>query len=218
MLTVVVVPIARGDLAGGVGDEGHRVVVAAVAVVDRAGRGERLARARVLGVEGLGEGRRVAGGQAAGGDRRRGRRGGRAVVALGAGGRGDRDRPRRDLARGVGDEGHRVVVAAVAVVDRAGRRERLARAHVPGVEGLVKAAVSPLTRPALPRDHADLVIACHRPRRRCPRCPPPHRRDHKSCRAAGAIAGTRLPGGASQGGDHARRGDLADLVIVVSAT
>ena len=77
-------------------------------------------------------------GQAAGGDRRRGRRGGRAVVALGAGGRGDRDRPRRDQARGVGDEGHRVVVAAVAVVDRTGRGERLARARVPGVEGLAE--------------------------------------------------------------------------------
>ena len=75
-------------------DEGHRVVVAAVAVVDRAGGCERLAGAHVLGVEGLGEGRRVAAGQAAAGDRRRGRRGRRAVVALGVGGRRDRDRPR----------------------------------------------------------------------------------------------------------------------------
>ena len=40
----VTVIAQRADRSGGVGDEGHRVVLAAVAVVDRAGRGKRLAR------------------------------------------------------------------------------------------------------------------------------------------------------------------------------
>ena len=47
---------------------------------------------------------------------------GRAVVDLGVSGRRHRDRTGHDRAGGVGDEGHGVVVAAVAVVDRAGRR------------------------------------------------------------------------------------------------
>ena len=53
---------------------------------------------------------------------------------------------RRDPARGVGGKGHRVVAAAVAVVDRAGRGERLARARVPVSKVSVKAAVSPVAR------------------------------------------------------------------------
>ena len=120
-------------------------------------------------------------------------------------------------------------------------------------------------------DLADLRHCRDRPRRRCPRCPPPrpsgqsnlaalpvpslepvcpaeparvvttpdgvilrisslrvighvdvaravHRHTVgiiKSCRAAGAIAGTCLPSGAGQGGDYAGRGDLADLIIAV---
>ena len=57
------------------------------------------------------------------------------------------------------DEGHRVVVAAVAVVDRAGGGERLADAHVLVVVGLVKAAVSPATRlPAVIVGTADALV------------------------------------------------------------
>ena len=74
-----------GDHTGGVVDERDRVVVAAVAVTDRAGRGQGLGVADVCGVEGLGECPGVAAGEATGVDGRDRRRSGGRVVGLGVG-------------------------------------------------------------------------------------------------------------------------------------
>src|SRR4029079_12438596 len=99
------------DHAGGVVDEGDRIGGATVAVVDGAGRGQRLAAADVAVVVGLAEvgGVAAVGGQRAGGDRRRRPPAGRAVVALGVGCRGDRDRSGVDGAVVGAHEGDRVV-------------------------------------------------------------------------------------------------------------
>src|SRR4029079_1236624 len=126
------------DHAGAVVDEGDRIVGATVAVRDRASRGQRLAAADVAVVVGLAEvgGVAAVGGQRAAGDRRRRRRAGRAVIGLRIGGRGDGDRALVDHAGGVVDEGDRIVGATVAVVDGAGRGQRLAAADVAVVVGL----------------------------------------------------------------------------------
>src|SRR5204862_87824 len=94
------------------------VVVAAVAVGDRARRGERPA-ADVGAVEDLAEGGALAEGERAGGDRRDGRREDVPVVDLAVGRGADRDRSDRDGQVGA-DEGERVVgaQAEAALADR----------------------------------------------------------------------------------------------------
>ena len=52
------------------------------------------------------------------------------------------------------------------------------------------------------------------PHTRCPRCPPPRRRDSKPRRAARAIRTARIPRAARQRRHHPRRGHLPDRVVV----
>src|SRR5439155_1461944 len=101
-------------------------------------RGQGLVGADVLRVVGFAEVGDIAGRQAADRDGRRGRGAGGAVVALAVGLRRHGDGPRGDHAGRVGDEGDGVVVAGVAVADRAARGQRLVGADVPGVVGLAE--------------------------------------------------------------------------------
>ncbi len=226
--------------ARGVGDKGHGVIVAAVAVVDGAGRRERLARADVLAVEGLDEGRRVAGDQVAAdqadllvpdvghveiacavhrhttGSTESCRT---AVAVTGTYFAGGASQGRNYA--GGGDLAD-LIIDGIAYVDAA----RVVHRHTVGSIKSCRAAgtvagtcfaggASQGCDYPGGGDLADLIIVAvgHVDVARTV-----HRHtvgSIKSCRAADAIAGTCLPGGASQGGNYARRSDLADLRIVL---
>src|SRR5207247_438369 len=86
----------RVDHAGSVGDQGQRVIAAAIAVGDDGARGQGQPAAGIGGGVGLGQGCGVAAEQRAGGDRRRRGGAGGGVIGLAIGRRGHGQRRRGD--------------------------------------------------------------------------------------------------------------------------